>query len=62
MSNPRRKWSVKVTGSKRRVLVEAGYCKLDEAGNLWFRTWRGDRFPDLERMFAAGHWLEVSPA
>lgn len=59
----RKRWSVKVAGSKRRVLVDAGYCKLDEAGNLWFRTWQGgERFPVLERMFAAGHWLEVSPA
>jgi len=46
MSNPRRKWSVKVAGSKRRVLVDAGYCKLDEVAYIRFASvYR--RFQDL---------------
>lgn len=50
---------ITITGSLRSsVEVEADYFKI-EGGNVIFRNAVRGSYPDVVRVFAAGHWHEI---
>lgn len=55
-----KRYSVKVVGFKKRVLLEADYGKV-ENGTLVFRLNRVgyNSYPETVRIFAAGMWIDM---
>lgn len=45
----------------RQIKVQAQYFRIVD-GALIFRTYKGgDQYPETNRVFAPGYWLEVIP-
>lgn len=45
----------------RQIKVQAQYFRIVD-GALIFRTYKGsDQYPETNRVFAPGYWLEVVP-